>query len=83
MSFAEFQIRLFAWKRCQDREWEKTRLLAWHVQSISMNRKGKMPSIQKFMPLSIDKGEGLGLSEAQIQRFKEVSAEYYKQLNNK
>lgn len=83
MSFAEFQIRLFAWKRCQEREWEKVRLLAWHIQSASINRKGKMPSIQKFMPLGIDKGENNGISEAQKQRFLEVSAEYYKQIQGK
>lgn len=83
MSFAEFQIRLFAWKRCQEREWEKVRMLAWHVQSISMNRKGKMPSIQKFMPLGIDKGENDDISETQKQRFLEVSKEYYEQLKSK
>lgn len=85
MSFAEFQIRLFAWRRCQDREWEKVRTLAWHIESASFHRRKKMPSMEKFMPLSIDKNnESLGgVSEAQKQRFLEASAEYYKQINSK
>lgn len=81
MSFAEFQIRLFAWSRCQDREWEKVRKLAWHIESASFYRKKKMPSLEQFMPLAIDKKNTGGLSESQKQRFLEVSAEYYKQVN--
>lgn len=80
MSFAEFQIRLFAWSRMQEREWEKTRILAWHIESASFHRKKKMPSLEQFMPLGIDKKEKSGLSEAQKKRFLEVSAEYFKQL---
>jgi hypothetical protein len=83
MSFAEFQIRLFAWSRMQEREWEKVRTLAYNIASASFHRPKKMPSIQQFMPLGIDKKETSGLSEAQIQRFRDVSAEYYKQLNGK
>lgn len=82
MSFAEFQIRLFAWRRCELREWEKIRILAWHVRASSLNS-GRMPSIEKFMPLDIDKSSGSKITEAQRQRFLEVTAEYVKQLNNK
>lgn len=83
MSFAEFQIRLFAWSRCQDREWEKVRILAWHIEASSMHRKKKMPSLEQFMPLGTDKKNTGGLSEAQKQRFLDATAEYVKQLNNK
>lgn len=83
MSFAEFQIRLFAWSRMQDREWEKVRILAWHVEASSMNRKKKMPSLEQFMPLSTDRKHIVGLSESQKQRFLDASAEYFKQLNSK
>jgi len=85
MSFAEFQIRLFAWKRLQDREWEKVRTLAWHIESASFHRRKKMPSMHKFMPLDIDNGieNNTGISEAQKQRFLEATKEYYKQLNKK
>jgi len=80
MSFAEFQIRLFAWKRCQDREWEKIRVLAWHIEKASFHRKTKMPSLEKFMPLSIDKKQTRGISEEHKQRFLEAVAEYQKQI---
>lgn len=84
MSFAEFQIRLFAWSRMQDREWEKIRILAWHIEASSFHRKKRMPSLEKFMPLGSDKSQHVsGISEAQKQRFLEVSAEYYKQINGK
>lgn len=83
MSFSEFQIRLFAWARCQDREWEKVRILAWHIESASMHRKKKMPSLEQFMPLSTDKKETSGLSDYQKQRFLEATADYVKQINSK
>lgn len=81
MSFAEFQIRLFAWSRMQEREWEKVRTLAWHIESASFHRRKKMPTMQQFMPLGLDKKQTGVISEAQKQRFLEVSAEYYKQIN--
>lgn len=81
MSFAEFQIRLFAWSRIQEREWEKVRTLAWHIESASFHRRKKMPTMQQFMPLGLDKKQTGVISEAQKQRFLEVSAEYYKQIN--
>lgn len=81
MSFAEFQIRLFAWSRMQEREWEKVRTLAWHIESASFHRRKKMPTMQQFMPLGLDKKQTGVISESQKQRFLEVSAEYYKQIN--
>lgn len=83
MSFAEFQIRLFAWSRMQDREWEKVRILAWHVEASSMHRKKKMPTLEQFMPLGTDKKHTGGLSELQKQRFLDASAEYFKQIKIK
>lgn len=84
MSFAEFQIRLFAWNRLQEREWEKVRILAWHIEAASFHRKKAMPSLEKFMPLGLDKKQNPGvISEAQKKRFLEVSEEYFKQLNGK
>jgi len=78
MSFAEFQIRLFAWKRKEDRDWDKIRTLAWHVESASIHRKKKMPTLQQFMPLGIDKKQNSGLSEAHKERFLEATKEYLK-----
>lgn len=84
MSFAEFQIRLFAWSRMQEREWEKVRILAWHIEASSFHRKKAMPSLENFMPLSLDiKHNSGGISESQKKRFLEVSEEYFKQLKSK
>jgi len=83
MSFAEFQIRLFAWSRIQEREWEKVRILAYNIACASPNRKKQMPSIEKFMPLTLDQKSSNAISDAQVQRFLQVSKDYYKQLNNK
>lgn len=82
MSFAEFQIRLFAWKRCQLREWERVRLLAWYTMAGSINAPKKMPSIEKFMPLGIDNKNKGNISEAQKARFLEEYSNYLKQVSN-
>lgn len=81
MPFAEFQIRLFAWKRIQDRDWEKVRILAWYSMVGSHMDPKKMPkSLTGFISLDSDKKQNI-ISDAQKQRFLEVTAEYYKQLN--
>jgi hypothetical protein len=78
MTFAEFQIRLFAWKRTEEREWEKVRILAWYAMTGSHQDPKKMPkSITQFMKLGIDKNKP-SLSEAQKERFLEVTREYLK-----
>lgn len=83
MSFAEFQIRLFAWSRCQEREWEKVRILAWYSLIGSHQNPKKLPkSISQFMNLDLDKKTGV-ISEAQVQRFKDEMAKYLEQLNKK
>lgn len=83
MSFAEFQIRLFAWKRVQTREWEKVRILAWHVRASSINAPKKMPSLEKFMKLDTDREHNTGVTPEQKARFMEAYADYINQVNNK
>lgn len=83
MSFAEFQIRLFAWKRTEERLWEKVRLLAWYSMTGSHQDPKKMPkTISQFLPLAIDKQNKTSLSEMQKQRFLEATKEYLKQKTN-
>jgi hypothetical protein len=83
MTFAEFQIRLFAWTRMQNRDWEKVRILAWYSYVGSHVDPKKLPSsITSFMPIDTDKKQNV-ISEAHIKRFKEVTAEYEKQLKLK
>ena len=82
MTFAEFQIRLFAYKRMQLREWEKVRQISWSAFIGSHQDPKKMPkSIDKFMSL----GESVSRSkvtEEQRQRFIEETAKYLKQVAN-
>lgn len=81
MSFAEFQIRLFAWKRTQNREWEKVRILAWYSMVGShMNPKHLPKSMNQFMSLDTDKKQGV-LTEAHKARFMEAMQEYVQQVN--
>ena len=82
MSFAEFQIRLFAYKRVQEREWEKVRFIGWCATVGSHMNPKKLPkSISQFMPLGLDKKQTFSISEMQKQRFLEATAEYLKQQN--
>ena len=80
MTFAEFQIRLFAYKRMQLREWEKVRQISWSAFIGSHQDPKKMPkTIDKFMKL--DSGvEKTSVSDAQKERFKNAYSEYLKQV---
>jgi len=82
MSFAEFQIRLFAWKRVQDREWEKVRILAWYALTGSHQNPKKLPkSMNQFMSLDLDKKQNV-ISESHKKRYLEAMQEYLKQTSN-
>lgn len=82
MTFAEFQIRLFAYKRMQLKEWEKTRMIAWCALIGSHQDFNSLPkTIERFMPLE-NNSENKGVSEAQKQRFLEAYQDYLKQINN-
>ncbi len=82
MSFAEFQIRLFAYRRIQDREWEKIRIVAWYSMIGShMNPKTLPKSIGQFMKLDLDARQNSRVSEAQKQRFMEAMQDYIKQTS--
>ena len=83
MSFAEFQIRLFAWKRTEDREWEKVRFVAWNALTGFHHDPRKLPkSIIKFLPLGSDKKTNTSLSEVQTNALMDAMAEYVKKTNN-
>lgn len=83
MSFAEFQIRLFAYKRMQLRDWEKVRQIAWSAFIGSHQDPKKMPkSIDKFMSLEGSNKSKSKVTEAQKERFMGAMAEYLKQVKN-
>ena len=82
MTFAEFQIRLFAYKRMQLREWEKVRLISWSAFIGSHQDPKTMPkTIDKFMSLDNTNAKK-GITEDKKKRYLEAMREYLKQSNN-
>ena len=82
MTFAEFQIRLFAYERVQLREWEKTRLIGWCAWVGSHQDPKKMPkTIEKFLPLDVNK-QKKGVSDEMKQLFLEETEKYLKTVQN-
>jgi len=83
MSFAEFQIRLFAYKRIQLKEWEKVRFMGWCSTIGSHQDPKKMPkNINAFMPLDLDNKKVTKVSDAMKERFLEEYKTYLTQVNN-
>jgi len=83
MTFAEFQIRLFAYKRMQLREWEKVRQISWSAFIGSHQDPKKMPkSIDKFMKLDGSDSSKSKVTEEQKRRFLEATQEYYKNIKH-
>jgi hypothetical protein len=81
MTFAEFQIRLFAYKRIQLREWEKVRQISWSAFIGSHQDPKKMPkTIDKFM--SLGEKQKQNVSQEQKERFLQAYQEYLKQVKN-
>ena len=79
MTLAEFQIRLFAYKRMQLEDWKKYRLVAYNALIAPYQDYKKLPkTMDKFMDLSGGKVANKGVSDEQKQRFIE---EYQKYLN--
>lgn len=82
MSFAEFQIRLFAWKRVEERAWEKVRIIAWYSMTGSHQDPKKMPkSITQFMKLSFDDKKNSKVTDEMKNRFLEVYKDYLTQAS--
>lgn len=80
MTWAEFQIRLFAWKRTEDRAWEKVRFVAWHAMTGSHLNAKKLPkTLNQFLPLSFDKKQTGTLTEAHKEAFLNAMKDYLKQ----
>ena len=84
MTFAEFQIRLFAYKRMQIRDWEKYRLVAYNALIAPYQDYKKLPkSIDKFMNLSGDNiKKQVGVSDEQKANFLEIYKQYLNTSEN-
>lgn len=82
MTFSEFQIRLFAYKRIQLRDWEKVRQISWCAFIGSHQDPKKMPkNIEKFMPLNDEKPK-TRITDKQKEMYLSAMSEYLKQVNN-
>jgi hypothetical protein len=70
MTWAEFQIRLFAYKRIEVVEFQKLRELMWTVYiAPHLNPKQMDKTKTSFMPLPTDKNQSKGVSEQQRENF--------------
>ena len=80
MTWAEFQIRVFAYKRIDLYNWIKLRELMWTSYIAPHQDPKKMPKRkEKFLPLDIDNKTTNGVSQFQKDTFlKEF--EKYQQL---
>ena len=80
MTWAEFQIRLFAYKRQDLYEWQKLRELMWITYIAPHQDPKKMTSNKnKFLPLGTESGSNNGrVSDEMKQRF---LGEYQKYLD--
>lgn len=82
MTWAEFQIRLFAYNRMQKNEWFKIREIAWASLVGSHQDPKKLPkSKEAFMPLNGNKPKQ-GVSEAQKEAFRKAMQEYLMKTND-
>lgn len=80
MTFAEFQIRLFAYKRMQLEDWKKFRLVAYNALVAPYQDYKKLPkTMDKFMDLSGGKSQQRGVSDEQKERFLAAYKDYLNQ----
>lgn len=80
MTWAEFQIRLFAYKRQDLYKWEMMRELMW-VTYIAPHQDPKKMAKRKeiFLPLNKDKKQSLGISQEHKEKFIEAYKNYLNQ----
>jgi hypothetical protein len=81
MTWAEFLIRLHAYRRLDLKEWYKVREIAWSALVGSHYDPKKLPkNIERFIPLS-DESKDDG-ADAMLKRMREVQEEYLKNKKN-
>lgn len=82
MTFAEFQIRLFAYKRMQLEDWKKFRLVAYNALVAPYQDYKKLPkTMDKFMDLSGGRTK-IGVSDTQKELFLQAYKTYLTQQTN-
>lgn len=82
MTWAEFQIRLHAFKRQDEYEWVKIRDLAYTSLIAFYQDPKKIPKTkQKFMPLPSDK-KTKGISQEMIKAIENAKQKYREEVEN-
>lgn len=75
MTWAEFRIRQFAYRRIEKSEWYKVREIAYNALIAPSYDPKKLPKTrEKFMPLEAD--ENSVLSDKQTEAIKNAQAQY-------
>lgn len=83
MTWAEFQIRLFAYNRMEKKQWFKIRELAWSATIAPHLNPKKMPkSKDAFMRLDNEKSGSSGVSQAQKDAFMVAYEQYLKEVSH-
>lgn len=78
MTWAEFRIRLHAYKRQDLKEWYKIRAVMYQIYvSNWMDSKRKPKSINQFMEL--DPNKKAKITNKMAERIKQAQEEYFKQ----
>jgi len=80
MSWAEFRIRLFAYKRKDLDEWYKVREVAYYSYVSGWMSKKKPPSKEQFLPLGTKKGVPDELKDLIKKRSEQAKEQYFKDL---
>lgn len=76
MTYAEFQIRFFAYNSVQKKEWEKIRFMAYHALVAPYQDYKNLPkSLEKFLPLNGKKYYS-GVTDEVKKRFLEEYKNY-------
>lgn len=77
MTWAEFQLRLFAFNRMQKREWEKIAELSTNIIIAGfIDGKEKKKRIQQIQNAYLDKASPKGMSEAMRKTILKAQEEY-------
>ena len=79
MTWAEFRIRLFAYKRAEKKAWYHTREICYQVYISNWMSKKKPISKEAYMRLEEAPDKPL-LNQAQIDRIEQVKIEYLNEI---
>ena len=84
MTWAEFQIRLFAFNRMEKNNWLKLREILWVTLISSHQDPKKLPKTKDaFMSLDGGKKEVKGATEEQKQAFLKATEQYLANVKNR